>query len=144
MRLPFVLLAIPLTTCLGLFSGCITGRYHDGSEIPDHLIEKLEPGVTTREEVVEILGPATVYLSPTAVDKILRSLREGEKPQQVRTPYAFGDVLSYQYNRGNFRGLFLILWNFFEIKAKSDHLVIFFDEGGKVLYYGFRRGTDEL
>ncbi len=124
-----------------LLAGCIMGRYYEGPKISPEKIKDIKPGITTKEEIVTWFGPPQSYISPTIFNQILRELDLTREP--INT-YFFANILSYQYNQGNIRGLVLILFNYIEGKVKSDHLVIFLDDNDKVKYYGFYKGTDEL
>jgi hypothetical protein len=125
-----------------LFStGCVVGRYYEGSNIIAEKVKDIKPGITTKEEIIEWFGPPQNYMSPTVFNKILRDLEVTGEPL---TTYPFAYILSYQYDQGNIRALILVLFNYAEAKVKSDHLVIFLDENERVKYYGYRRGTEEL
>lgn len=124
-----------------LMTGCIVGRYYEGSTIPEEKIKEIKPGITTKEEIISWFGPPQNYLTPTIFNQILRELDVTREPVNY---YPFANILSYQYNRGNVRAVVLILFNYIEGKVKSDHLVVFVDENDKVQYYGFYKGTDEL
>ena len=128
--------------CLSLLmTGCIVGRYYEGSTIPEEKIKEIKPGITTKEEIIRWFGHPQNYLSPTIFNQILRELDVTREPVNY---YPFANILSYQYNRGNVRAVVLILFNYIEGKVKYDHLVVFVDENDRVLYYGFYKGTDEL
>lgn len=129
-----------LCLCI-LMTGCIVGRYYEGSTIPEEKIKEIKPGITTKEEIISWFGPPQNYLSPTIFNQILRELDVTREPVNY---YPFANILSYQYNRGNVRAVVLVLFNYIEGKVKSDHLVVFVDENDKVQYYGFYKGTDEL
>ncbi len=124
-----------------LMTGCIVGRYYEGSTIPEEKLKEIKPGITTKEEIISWFGPPQNYLSPTIFNQILRELEVTREPINY---YPFANILSYQYNRGNVRAVVLVLFNYIEGKVKSDHLVVFVDENDRVLYYGFYKGTDEL
>jgi len=125
-----------------LLASCVIGRYYEGAKIPEEKLKEIRPGVTTRGEIVSWFGPPQNYISPTVFNEILRQMDlVGDEPL---TNYPFANILSYQYNRGNVRGIIAILFYFVEWTVKSDRLVIFFDEDEKVKYYGFNKGTDEL
>ncbi len=111
--------------------GCAIGRYYGGSRIPEDGIKDIQPGVTTRQEILAWFGPPQNYLSPTLLNQILR---EYEVTQEPLTGYPFADILSYEFTQGNFKLLLLILFNYVEAKVKADHLVIFFDENERVKY----------
>jgi hypothetical protein len=124
-----------------LLTGCVIGRYYEGPKISEEKIKEIKPGVTTKEEIISWFGPPQSYISPTIFNQILRELDMTREP--INT-YFFANILSYQYNQGNIRGLVLILFNYIEGKVKSDHLVIFLDDNDRVKYYGFYKGTDEF
>jgi hypothetical protein len=124
-----------------LLTSCVVGRYYEGPKIPPEKIKEIKPGVTTKEEIISWFGPPQNYISPTIFNEILREIDVTREPL---TNYPFANILSYQYNRGNIRGIILVLFNFIEAKVKSDYLVIFLDENDRVKYYGFRKGTEEL
>jgi hypothetical protein len=125
-----------------LLASCVIGRYYEGSKIPEEKIKEIKPGVTTRAEILSSFGPPQNYISPTVFNEILRNMDLlGDEPL---TNYPFANILTYQYNRGNLRGIIAILFYFVEWDMKADRLVIFFDEDETVKYYGFHKGTDEL
>jgi hypothetical protein len=80
-------------------------------------------------------------MSPTFFNEVMREMEVTGDPL---TNYPFANILSYQYNRSNVRAIILILFNYVEAKANSDHLVIFLDDNDRVMYYGFHKGTEEL
>jgi hypothetical protein len=121
-------------------TGCLVGRYYEGPQILAEKVKDIKPGITTKEEIIEWFGPPQNYISPTVFNQILGELDITGEPLMS---YPFANILSYQYNQGNFRGLLLILFNYAETEVKVDHLVIFLDENERVEYYGFRRGTKE-
>jgi hypothetical protein len=121
--------------------GCAIGRFYSGSRITEDKIKDIKLGVTTRQEILDWFGPPQNYLSPSLLNEMLRQY---EVTQEPLTNYPFANILSYQYDRGNFKLLILVAFNYFEAEVKTDHLVIFFDENERVKYYGFQRGTQEL
>lgn len=121
--------------------GCAIGRYYGGSRIPEDRIKDIQPGVMTRQEILDWFGPPQNYLSPTLLNQILR---EYEVTQEPLSSYPFANILSYQFDRGNFKLLLLILFNYIEAEVKSVQLVIFFDENERVKHYGFHKGTAVL
>ena len=140
-RIRVALCAAAIVALTLLCSGCIIGQYYDGSEIPADKLAQIKPGETTKGEIVEWFGPCEESVSPALASRIVRSLSGRGRPLGDS---AFGNVLSFQYSRGKFKGIWLIVFNWWQIKAKSDQLVVFFDDNEKVKYYGFRRGTEEF
>ncbi len=127
---------------LGLcMAGCVVGRYYEGPKVLAERIEDIQPGVTTREEIIEWFGPPRNYLSPTIINQLLTELDVTDEPI---SEYPFANILSYQYSEGRLKALVLILFNRLELDVKSDHLVIFFDDNERVKYFGFRKGTREF
>jgi len=124
-----------------LLASCVIGRYYEGPQISEEKLKEIKPGVTTKAEIISWFGPPQNYISPTVFNEILREMDVTREPL---TNYPFANVLSYQYNRSNVRAIILLLFNFIDAKVKSDHLVIFLDDKEKVIYYGFRKGTDDL
>ena len=138
----FSLKTIGILSLTFMLAGCVVGRYYEGSKIPEGKLKEIRPGVTTRAEILSWFGPPQNYISPTVFNEILRNMDLlGDEPL---TNYPFANILTYQYNRGNLRGIIAILFYFVEWDMKADRLVIFFDEDEKVKYYGFHKGTDEL
>jgi hypothetical protein len=78
-----------------LLAGCIIGRYHEGSKIPEEKLKEIKPGVTTRGEIVSWFGPPQNYVSPTVFNEILRQMDVSTAPI---TSYPFANIISYQYN----------------------------------------------
>jgi hypothetical protein len=124
-----------------LLLSCVIGRYYEGPQLSQEKIKEIQPGVTTKEEIITWFGPPQNYMSPTFFNEVMREMEVTGDPL---ANYPFANILSYQYNRGNVRAIILILFNYVEAKANSDHLVIFLDDNDRVMYYGFHKGTEEL
>ena len=124
-----------------LLLSCVIGRYYEGPQLSQEKINEIQPGVTTKEEIITWFGPPQNYMSPTFFNEVMREMEVTGDPL---TNYPFANILSYQYNRSNVRAIILILFNYVEAKANSDHLVIFLDDNDRVMYYGFHKGTEEL
>jgi hypothetical protein len=143
MKEPFRL-AVKRTGILSLsflLLSCVIGRYYEGPQLSQEKINEIQPGVTTKEEIITWFGPPQNYMSPTFFNEVMREMEVTGDPL---TNYPFANILSYQYNRSNVRAIILILFNYVEAKANSDHLVIFLDDNDRVMYYGFHKGTEEL
>jgi outer membrane protein assembly factor BamE (lipoprotein component of BamABCDE complex) len=120
------LCALLVGACL---SACTIGRRYTGVEIRDDPTARIQPGSTTRAEVLAIFGPP---------DRILRQTT--------------GDVFVYRFERRNSTSFTLeepivtdmeiFSWN--KVQEKSDQLTVFFDREGIVTGFGYRRGTEEL
>jgi hypothetical protein len=124
---------------LAVLSGCIRGNYLEGSAVPWERVQRIQPGVTTKAEVLAWLGAPLNFSIPTALDEFLedQGLEGGGAP-----PYPFADVFAYQLSRGKLRGFTVILYTRINLELDSDLLVIFFGEDWKVIYMGVRRAED--
>ncbi len=108
----FSLRIIGILSLSFLLASCVIGRYYEGAKIPEEKLKEIRPGVTTRAEIVSWFGPPQNYISPTIFNEILRQMDlVGDEPL---TNYPFANILSYQYNRGNVRGIIAILFYFVE------------------------------
>lgn len=119
-----------------LATGCIRVGVTAGREIPQSDVDAIVPGVTTRAQILETFGAPTEY-SDGAIFAAL--VQEGALAAEdvVALPYA--DLLVFEILEGKGRALLLILFNYLQITAERDRLVVFFDEDDTVLYYGFTR-----
>jgi outer membrane protein assembly factor BamE (lipoprotein component of BamABCDE complex) len=109
--------------------GCTIGRVYIGSEIRSDPKEKIQVGLTTKSDILEIFGP----------------------PDRVTRQYD-GDIFVYTYLRKNSTKFAIeepyitntTFFTYTRIQEKKDHLVILFDKNGMVKNYGYQRGTSEL
>lgn len=109
--------------------GCTIGRVYIGSEIRDDPKEKVQPGLTTKSDILSIFGP----------------------PDRVTHQYD-GDIFVYAYLRKNSTKFVIeepyitntTFFSYTRTQEKKDHLVILFDREGVVKNYGYQRGTQEL
>jgi outer membrane protein assembly factor BamE (lipoprotein component of BamABCDE complex) len=76
------------------------------------VLDGLQKGVTTRHEVLKLLGPPSQLIS-----------LDGET------------VLYYLYERSDGEGLILVLYNRFEVDTRYDRAVFFFDENDRLTDY---------
>jgi len=134
-----------LRSCLALAfvawfgAGCVLIHAVGGDEVPEERVAQIQPGVTTRREILDWFGAPAAYTDPSGLRILLEQAEVA--PEDVLTfPYA--DVLVFQLTQARGRILFLLLFNYAEFRGASDRLVVFFDENDRVMYYGYRRGTD--
>lgn len=120
-------------------SGCVLARYHEGNRLPVERVEQIEPGVTTKAEVLEWFGPPQSYGKASLIE---RMLVDDAPPEGALAPARLEDVLAYEFHEGRARGLLLFLFNYMELRVDSDRLVLFFDETDRVRYFGVHRGVD--
>jgi hypothetical protein len=134
-----------LLTALGLAvtgaTGCVVARYSEGANVREERIGEIQPGVTTRAEVLEWFGAPQGFTEPGMVRELMENA--GLTPSEV-VSVPFADVLVFESTKGRIRAMLLLLFNRIELRVASDRLVVFFDEQDRVLYYGYRRGTDAV
>jgi len=125
---------------LGLvLTGCISARYSEGEAIPWDAVAEVQPGQTTKNEVLEAFGAPQNFSSPSALAEFLEN--QGLEAEAY-SRYPFADVFAYQADYGALRGFTLILYTRFELKIVSNLVLIYFDEEGVVTHLGVRRATD--
>lgn len=128
-----------LLALLAAGPGCLVAQYREGNPVPLDQVDRIRPGVTTKEEVLAWFGPPQNYTNASLLEQLVAS---DEVPPGTTPPYRFSDVLAYQIHHGEVRGLLLLLFNRIDVRMRSDHLVVFFDEDDVVRYYGVRRAED--
>jgi hypothetical protein len=130
-----------LAAVLWLGAGCFSMRVVAGNEVPEARISQIQPGQTSKAEILEWFGAPEAYTDPSGLRRVLD---DGVVlPEDILAlPYA--DVLVFETTHGRVKGVLLILFNWFDVHVVDDRLVVFFDDQDHVLYYGYRRGSDEL
>lgn len=127
-------------------TGCVMGRVYRDHPLDEAKIARLERGVTTKAQVLELFGPPQEIEARelTAIGIPFDALlsRRGDKPPEERIVTA--RWFRYTYSRANAMALVLLLFNYAEFDQKSDMLVIFFDGDGRVEDFAYRKGTAEL
>jgi hypothetical protein len=116
--------------------GCVVGRYEEGTAIDWSRIEAIQPGVTTRREILEWFGAPENFTNASALSEFLRE--QGLSPETTAS-YPYSDILAYQFHHGRMRALFLLLYNRVNVTIESDLLVVFLDSEGVVQHVGYRR-----
>jgi hypothetical protein len=119
-------------------SGClyVGGSAGSGPRIPADARALIIPGRTTKAEVLERLGPPREYqlpaLSAAMLDDRLR-LSGALSAANIAL-----DVFTYQFDQLDIGGTVLILFNYFDVEARSDQLVVFFDHQDVVIDVSLR------
>jgi hypothetical protein len=117
-------------------SGCISFSGHFGTRIRVENIPRIEPGVTTREEVIAWFGPPSAFFNPTLLDLIVG----GEDEAEDAPAPLLNDVYTYRYTENESTIFFVpIFFGLIDTVAVSETLTIFFDESGRVEYHAYRR-----
>ncbi|HTO07330.1 MAG TPA: hypothetical protein VMR86_09780 [Myxococcota bacterium] len=122
-------------------SGCMIGRYEEGSPVASEKIPAIVVGQTTKKEILDWFGAPSGMADAQMLEAFLAD-RELTPGPVVDLPFA--DVLVFRMTHGRVKGLILILWNWLDVRVTNDTLVVFFDAQDRVASYGFRRGSDDL
>jgi hypothetical protein len=130
-----LLLAAGLSLC-----GCVQAKLVEGSPIAKEHVERLEVGVTTKQQVLDWFGAPQSF---TDLDVLHRLIQEtGHVPQDVlEAPYA--DVLVFQLTQAEVDGFILVLYSQFDVRVSTDRLIVFFDKNDRVLAWGMAEGIEE-
>lgn len=115
--------------------GCMVGRVTQGAPIPVDALAKLERGKTTRQQVLDLLGPPIEYKRPELADLLLSD--EGVRLRPVAGRIA-SDVFTYQFTEGALNLGSVILFTYGRFDVRSNLLVVFFDERGIVEDFAYR------
>jgi len=119
--------ALALLAALAL-PGCLLVGGHGsiGPRLSEQAVAALEPGVTTKDEVLARFGPPNEYRRPELTSALiddelrlsgaLRGARQAER------------VFTYQRDDVELRGTFLLLFAFADVTTRSERLVVWFDE----------------
>lgn len=127
--------------CLLCQSGCLVVDFTEGQTVAVDNLAKIVPGTTTKQQILDWFGAPQGIADAQFLENYLINQELAPGPV-VNMPYA--DVLVFRFTHGKGRGIIAIVWNWFELHIASDTLIVFFDADDRVLYYGFRKGTDDL
>ncbi len=125
-----------------VLSGCvsISARADFGPRISPHVLDQIVPGETTRAEVLERLGPPAEFLRAEVSDAL------GDDGMRVSGAVRLGnralDVLTWQHDRFRSFGRWWIVYLRVDSVARSDLLMIVFDERDLVREVSFRAADD--
>jgi hypothetical protein len=124
-----------------LLPGCLYtgGRASIGPQFSDATVAALQPGVTTKAQVLELLGPPNEYKRPE-LDAVMRD-DTARLAGALAVANRVQDVLTWQRDELEFDGTWLLLWNRAAVRTDSDLLVVFFDESDVVRDVALRRSS---
>jgi len=107
-------------------SSCVLAHTTDGNGLDPLRVERIVPGTSTRADVTALLG---------APDEVIYSNKEHD-PLFER---------AFRYRRTNTKqtALFLLLFSTFRSETRWDHVVVFFDDAGKVENVGVALDRDD-
>ena len=96
-----------------LTAGCALGGTAENEPLDPHLIAQLQPGTSTSQDVVELLG------APVDVVQL-----------------GFNSAYLYKHTMAKTTAVILIAVNSFRQDERQDRLWVFFDEKGTLTHYG--------
>ena len=120
--------------------GCILGRVRDEVPIDAQAVEKIVPGVTTKQQVVALLGAPTYVNDRIGLRVVGRPEESGEGnvgplvDELVRSP--LDHSYTYEYTDTKSASLYLLVISFTNQETRRDRVVIFFDDKGVVSHIG--------
>ena len=126
------LVALVLLALAG--AGCFSMSGHFGTAIPEERVAEIQSGETTREEITGWFGPPSAFYKPSLLELILASIDEDEATARI-----VEDVYSYRFIETRVRVAvvpLIALWA--RATTRTQSLAVFFDDDGRVLYYGYR------
>ena len=116
------LILFALSALAAMTTGCAQYENKRGVEVTwqDSVTRHLEPGKTTRQEVLRLLGPPSQVIS----------LEEET-------------VLYYLFEHSEGEGLILILYNRMKIDTRYDRAILFFDENDVLTDFATRTDVSD-
>jgi len=149
MRLRALALLILMMVCLSAGSGCVIGRHYDGRQIDPKVVDQIQIGVTTKQQVLDLLGPPRVFsrvqLSDLADRLVARVAGSSDNVSVTLDPTLFDEAYLYEYRRENETFFTVVLlYTYFMRDRKSDELLIIFDQRDVVSHVAYAEGTKEL
>ena len=125
------------------FPACVQNTVLEGLEIPKNQIERIQPGVTQRADIIKWFGPPNYHKDPNTVKSLLQQIDSRGEYIKVDHP-AFKDAYVYEFIKGRTEVFSIIIFNFFRDDRKQDHLIVFFNPDDTVKYYAYREGTKDI
>ncbi len=121
-----------------LLPGClfVGGSARFGAPVSREAAASIEPGRTTKAQLLALLGPPTEFKRPelgsVLVDDELRL------SGVLATARRSENALTWQYDSVSSAGTALLLYNRMSSSTATDLLVVFFDEKDVVTSFAFR------
>lgn len=133
-------LRLALAALLVASSGCILGRVRDEVPIEPDKVAQIRPGVTTKQQVVALLGAPTYVNDRIGLRVVGRPEESGEGnvgplvDELVRSP--LDHSYTYEYTDTKSASLYLLVISFTNQETRRDRVVVFFDDKGVVSHIG--------
>jgi hypothetical protein len=128
-------------------AGCVgISTQYEGNPITKENLAKIQTGVTTRAQVLEVLGSPLVIdrTDITGLAERVLARFQGEELALKIDPSLFNDVYIYERREVDRWLIFLGFFTFVTSDERSDRLSVFFDKEGLVLGMGWTEGTADL
>ncbi len=122
-----------------LSSGCLfvsaSGSF--GPALDAAKIARIEPGVTTKRELLEWFGPPEEFVRSEVIESL------ADDVTRVNGAIALGnraqDAFTWQHDTIDGSGTALVFYNQFSARIESELLVVFFDGEDRVREFSVRR-----
>lgn len=120
--------------------GCILGRVRDEAPLDPDAVRAIEPGRTTKRDVVALLGAPTyvndrIGLRLVGRPDVLDGGGAGPLIDElVRSP--LDHSYTYEHTETKSASLYLLVLSFTNTETRRDRVVVFFDERGVVSHVG--------
>lgn len=138
-----LLLVLGLGVCA---TGCAIGSQRTGRVIDTTRISKIKPGVSTKQDVLNMFGPPTTYSRVRGTSGISTGKNNkigGSDDVQPRVETkAAEDVFTYEYREDNETFFTVLLFTRFRRDTIADTLMVFFDTKDVVKYVAFSKQTE--
>ena len=137
MSAPLRLVACVLALVLGpscLYTG---GHGSLGPALSDEAVARIVPGVSTKAEVLTLLGPPNEYKRPE-LEAVMRD-DSSRLASALAVARRQQDVFTWQRDEVRFSGFWLLFYNRLAAETDSDLLVVFFDQHDVVRDVALRR-----
>jgi len=139
--------ALLLWVALG--TGCAIGTQQHGRAIDPALIPQLKPGVSTKQDVLDLFGPPTTYsrirgtFFNTANPDGSTAKAAGRQPVYLPIESKPAeDIFIYEHREEDESFFTVLLYTKFDRATRSDTLMVFFDTQDRVKYISFAKQTD--
>lgn len=136
---PRLALALLLVASVAVLApGCLVvgGSGSLGGRMPEGLERAIVPGVTTKAEVLALLGPPNEYKRPELTSALVDD--DLRVSGVLATARRAQNVFTWQYDRFRGLGTLLVLINIVEAETTRDLLIVFFDDRDIVIDVALR------
>ncbi len=132
---------VPLCLLVALTCpGClyVTAKGAFGADLDPAAIDKILPGKSTKGDVLRLLGPPEEYVRSEVLSSMLDE--ESRIVGAIHLGNRAHDAFTYQFDRVQASGTFLLLFGTFVGVAESDIVLVLFDDSDVVQEISVRLG----